>query len=46
MSIAIDEGKISTSFIYWRYTGLMWYALAQLVEALRYKPEGRGIDSR
>jgi len=22
------------------------YALAQLVEALRYKPEGRGFDSR
>jgi hypothetical protein len=24
----------------------MWYAMAQLVEALRYKPEGRGFDSR
>jgi hypothetical protein len=25
----------------------MWgYAVAQLVEALRYKPEGRGFDSR
>jgi hypothetical protein len=23
-----------------------WHAVAQLVEALRYKPEGRGIDSR
>ena len=22
------------------------YAVAQLVEALRYKPEGRGFDSR
>ena len=22
------------------------YAVAQLVEALRYKPEGRGLDSR
>ena len=26
--------------------GLMWHAVAQLVEALRYKPEGRGFDSR
>jgi hypothetical protein len=24
----------------------MWYAVAQLVEALRYKPEGHGFDSR
>ena len=24
----------------------MGYAVAQLVEALRYKPEGRGFDSR
>jgi hypothetical protein len=34
------------------YTGfgeihyLSGHAVAQLVEALRYKPEGRGIDSR
>ena len=26
-------------FVYW-----WWYAVAQLVEALRYKPEGRGFD--
>jgi hypothetical protein len=25
---------------------VMGYAVAQLVEALRYKPEGRGFDSR
>jgi hypothetical protein len=25
---------------------LMRHAVAQLVEALRYKPEGRGFDSR
>jgi hypothetical protein len=24
----------------------MWYAVAQLVEALCYNPEGRGFDSR
>jgi hypothetical protein len=24
----------------------LWHAVAQLVEALRYKPEGRGFDSR
>ena len=28
----------------YRYS--MGYAVAQLVEALRYKPEGRGFDSR
>jgi hypothetical protein len=30
--------------------GILWnilgHALAQLVQALRYNPEGRGIDSR
>jgi len=25
---------------------MLGYAVAQLVEALRYKPEGRGFDSR
>ena len=28
------------------YTVLWGYAVAQLVEALRYKSEGRGFDSR
>jgi len=27
-------------------TYIVGYALAQLVDALRYKPEGRGFDSR
>jgi hypothetical protein len=27
-------------------TQAVGYAVAQLVEALRYKPEGRGFDSR
>jgi hypothetical protein len=27
-------------------TTVIAYAVAQLVEALRYKPEGRGFDSR
>ena len=27
-------------------TGIQGHAMAELVEALRYKPEGRGIDSR
>jgi hypothetical protein len=26
--------------------GCYYYLLAELVEALRYKPEGRGVDSR
>ena len=25
---------------------MLGYVVAQLVEALRYKPEGRGLDSR
>jgi hypothetical protein len=28
------------------YTDVMGYAVAQLVEALHYKAEGRGFDSR
>jgi hypothetical protein len=31
------------TFIYYMYN---MYAVAQLVEALCYKPEGRGFDSR
>jgi hypothetical protein len=27
------------------HNNVMGYAVAQLVEALRYKPEGRGFDS-
>ena len=29
-----------------QYDAAWRYAVAQLVEALRYKPEGRGFDSR
>jgi hypothetical protein len=32
--------------IYVFYCVFTWYAVAQLVEALRYKPEGRRFDSR
>jgi len=32
--------------IYDQYILQFWNAVAQLVEALRYKPEGRGFDSR
>jgi hypothetical protein len=28
------------------FQNMMGYAVAQLVEALRYKPDGRGFDSR
>jgi hypothetical protein len=34
-----------TIYIY-IYIYIIKYAVAQLVEALRYKPEGRGLDSR
>jgi hypothetical protein len=36
----------SLSLIYSHYKVSWGYAVAQLVEALRYKPEGRGFDSR
>jgi hypothetical protein len=29
-----------------KYTKVVGHAVAQLVEALRYKPESRGFDSR
>jgi len=35
-----SEGSFFTLNVVWGY------AVAQLVEALRYKPEGRGFDSR
>ena len=31
---------------YYPYFGIYWYAVVQLVEALRYNPKGRGFDSR
>jgi hypothetical protein len=31
--------------VYWS-SGKVGHAVAQLVEALRHKPEGRGFDSR
>jgi hypothetical protein len=34
---------LALTFVYCRIKG---HAVAQLVEALRYKPEGRGFDSR
>ena len=37
---------IFTSLIEWSHSPGEGHALAQLVEALRYKPEGRGFDSR
>jgi hypothetical protein len=33
-------------YFHWPYVGTWGYAVAQLVEALRYKPEGRRFDSR
>jgi hypothetical protein len=38
--ITLRTEFVCTLYIYMRY------AVAQLVEALRYKPEGRGFDSR
>jgi hypothetical protein len=36
-----DLPRIRDSLIY-----IWWHAVAQLAEALRYEPEGRGFDSR
>jgi hypothetical protein len=47
-----SDKKLGKKFIdrnfanYTLYYLLLEYAVAQLVEALRYKPEGRGFDSR
>jgi hypothetical protein len=43
--------EIKVKFYYWRDVSnnrkyLLQDAVAQLVDALRYKPEGRGFDSR
>jgi hypothetical protein len=46
-SIYISKFKLLFSFnILDAITYKLEYAVAQLVEALRYKPEGRGFDSR
>ena len=38
--------KITTMYYGKGYRSCSGHAVAQLVEALRYKPEGRGFDSR
>jgi len=39
-------GKMfNMGFVPWRKLMLWGHAVAQLVEALRYKPEGHGFDS-
>ena len=40
---SIQASSSSSYYYYYYYWG---YAVVQLVEALRYKPEGRGFDSR
>ena len=42
---ARNKYTISVTFLYKACQG-KGYAMAQLFEALRYKPEGRGFDSR
>ena len=39
---SVDQKRPIMSVIYYG----LGYAVAQLVEALHYKPEGRGFDSR
>ena len=43
MTSTVWTPKRAFSYGYYEMSG---YAVAQLVEALRYKPEGRGFDSR
>ena len=37
--------KLATSQFHTRLPCILGHAVAQLVEVLRYKPEGRGFDS-
>jgi hypothetical protein len=42
--LGVEGGPSTCRKLY--YIRYMKHAVAQLVEALRYKPEGRGFDSR
>jgi len=37
---------MTASAFFWTYISNVGHVVAQLVEALRYKPEGRGLNSR
>jgi hypothetical protein len=39
-------GTVINSLKYWNCDFYFGHAVAQFVEALRYKPQGRGFDSR
>ena len=39
-----EEGNYNYNYNNYKYQEVMGYAVAQLIEALRYKPEGRGFD--
>ena len=41
--VFFNSDKVELGDVMW---SIMEHAVAQLVEALRYKPEGRGVDSR
>jgi hypothetical protein len=38
--------RVTSGVIYRKYIPVLGYEVAQLVEALRYKPAGRGFDYR
>ena len=42
--MGLQPAAIFVNYVY--IIKIAGYAVAQLVEALRYKPEGRGFDSR
>jgi len=44
--MAVKKKLIYLDVILFDYLFLMVHAVAQFVEALRYKSEGRGLDSR
>jgi hypothetical protein len=45
--VTLKTDKVETNHIHYRvYKLSLGHAVAQLVEALHYKPEGRGFDSR
>ena len=46
IDVLIQTGSLSTAVICVAYGNPVGYVAAQLVEAMLYKPEGRGFKSR
>ena len=42
---ALSNKYVYYYYYYYYWWWWWWYAMAQLIKALRYKPDGRGLDS-